>query len=138
MMRFLLTTIFGLVLSGCGVVVCEPRPEPEPVRVDHVVRVLMHDPNDYTLMVQDPGSTHVRQRRFYAATEYNKSFCRGAGLMEIYTDVLPEEDVWAVYKHIEGSTQGCLTELHLHSPQEIQGGGWNHGKFGSGQTNVLE
>ncbi len=29
-------------------------------------------------------------------------------------------------------------ELHIHSPTDINGGGWDEGKHGKGQTNVIE
>jgi hypothetical protein len=29
-------------------------------------------------------------------------------------------------------------DIHIHNLDEIQGGGWNHGKFGRGKTQVIE
>ncbi len=31
-----------------------------------------------------------------------------------------------------------LLEIHISSEKDIEGGGWNHGKFGRGQTSVIK
>ena len=100
----------------------------ERLRVDNVVGVLMHEPGRYTLEVQNPGSPVVVNT---PVDTYYREYA------QIVTDAPNNAPMWAVLivEHYSAGrvfTRGL--ELHVHSVQDINGAGWDHGKFGSGQT----
>lgn len=121
-----LFTIFAIVASING---CEPESETEHVvlnvvKIENVVRVFMHKEDDYTLVIQEDNSSIIRFERLYHMNT------------KIYADVPSNEKMWATYTITNhGSGKG---ELHIHSVKEINGAGWNNGKFGSGTTEVIK
>jgi len=117
-------------------------------RIDGVVRILMHEPRDYTLLVQVPQSSVIIQKRLQTCY---KHVGKGGATEDftIYADVVDESTNWAEYKTTtealiwEGYDQNapgtdCLLAIHIHSATDIHGAGWNHGKFGGGQTVVID
>jgi len=64
----------------------------------------------------------------------------------ITKDVPIEQSMWVSYEILHGSfsqPDPCLMKLEIHihsvkSVKDIDGAGWNHGKFGNGETSVVE
>jgi hypothetical protein len=105
----------------------------------------MHEHDHFTLMVQNTDRT-VSQISLQSLTGTT-----------ILTDVPQKDTPYAQYRCTGTNYQGdvsCIRyyegmgstyrmtvyhlTIHLHSPAEINGAGWNHGKFGSGTTTVVE
>ena len=65
------------------------------------------------------------------------------GPIEFVEDVPEGEPIWITinatwfpaFPYLYSCEEG--TVVHLNSPNDLGGGGWNHGKHGSGMTNVL-
>jgi len=59
--------------------------------------------------------------------------------VSIIPDVPTGEKMWVHYV-IEKRVDTYLDklEIHVHAVTDINGGGWNHGKLGTGQTTVIE
>jgi len=64
------------------------------------------------------------------------------GDITLIPDVPEGRPMWIVERRSKSPNGGIHyfggTEIHIHSVKDIYGGGWNHGKHGSGQTNVVE
>jgi len=114
MKKFLL--LFLLFLPGCET--------PQHYKVNNIVRVFMHDPGKYSLMVREDGQ--LKSLPFHGHSNY----------FYVYEDVPSGEPMWA---DVDKTSNGVKTiTLHVHDEKDIQGGGWDHGKFGSGQTQVFK
>ena len=116
----------SLIVLGCGA-------KDEERRIGNVVQVFMHEPNRYTIVVQDQSSHSVQMETFAVETRDG---------VKILTDVPSSERMWAfVRREYRFGMFGFVTvllELHIHAPQNLEGGGWDHGKHGRGRTNVLQ
>ncbi len=112
--------LLAFLLFGCGDATRE--------RIDGVQRVMMHDVDEYSLMVSDGSGVSV-MRKFYAKTV---TFVR---------DVTDDGPMWAEY-HSDGGCRsggtGDTLTIHLHGAAEVEGAGWNRGKGGQGRTDVVE
>lgn len=110
---------------------CEIKPLADE-RINDVTRILMHERDRYTLIIKKPESLQLLMREFEM----------GHGVVKIIADVPDGQMMWAAQKRYQqfGCGSGCCgdLEIHVHSSQDINGGGWNHGKFGRGQTVVIE
>jgi len=64
----------------------------------------------------------------------------GCEKIKIFYDVPKDEKMYLEYqkKCSGGNLLMAWMEIHIHSIDEINGGGWNRGKFGKGQTNVIQ
>lgn len=128
-MQKLLTLVIGaLLLFGCG---CTERVG-DVEKIDGIVRVFMHEPGRFTLALQKTNSTELEMRTV-ASTN-----CK------FLTDVPTNKTIWAKiekphsdYTHSDYA-YAIRIEFHLHSARDLEGGAWNHGKNGRGQTQVLE
>jgi len=129
-------TLFFTLLFICLAVACQPSESPKQNSlvtntVKNVQRVLMHEPGDYTFFYTNPkAQNELLPLRIPSVIKVN-----------FFQDVPAEENSWLTFTSYGECLNIChagLLELHLHSAQEINGAGWNHGKFGSGQTIVVE
>ncbi len=98
-----------------------------------VERVFMHEPGQYSLLVR--GEQGVLSSIDLRGNHNAKA--------NIFTDVPPDQPMYARVLHSpEGRCGGNIrpwyTELHVHTVQEINPAGWNHGKLGRGQTIEIE
>jgi hypothetical protein len=116
--------LFALLLFGCS------AERTKVVRYDRIERVFMQDGGTYTLYVRVPGKRQVKTVTLYSGHN---------GEHNVFDDVPPGEPMWA---ETHGYSGGCNDvdgfEIHVHALQEVEGGGWNHGKGGHGQTSVIE
>ena len=120
------------LLVGCNCSNSEYTEMPDE-KIGGVVRIFMHEPSRYSVMVQDPNSSELKTAEFNL---YN--FCRA----KIIADVPKDEKRWISLKskkhNVSKRTYYTSFELHIHSAEDINGAGWSHGKFGSGTTTVIE
>ena len=141
-MRYFLLLCAGLIFCYG----CEDKREQEHYKVTHriknVVRVFMHEPDVYTVYYQKPGSDKIEK-------EYINSL--GTDKVAIIADVAPDEMMHVEFacEHLVPceNRKGCNKKLcvnmkkakiHIHSVDDINGAGWNHGRHGRGQTVVIE
>lgn len=129
-MKRVLALLFALVLVvsfvGCN------QTKTKSHRLDNIARVFMNEPRIYTFLVRDSiGLTvvvlHERRNEY---EHYNVQFVQDAD---------PKSPMTAEWRGV--TTDSCLYDdltIHIHSPIEIEGGGWDYGKFGHGTTQVVQ
>ena len=131
-MRYLLALGTAILFIGCFF-----QPERiEEEKIDNVVRVFWHEGNNFSVMVKPSGTNRLKLIRF---PEYHCD--TDAPGVRIFTDVESDKPMWVSSKvGFGGSVKWCVyfVDIHIHSEKDVDGGGWNHGKFGSGQTSVIQ
>lgn len=96
-----------------------------------VIRIFMHEPTRYSFIIRDNSSRELKIK----TVDMNG---RREGI-KIYADVATTENMWIRhYGQNEFLSPIEFLEIHIHGVYEIEGGGWNHGKFGRGTTTVIE
>lgn len=131
-MKKLIGLLLILMCTGCS-----SRTE-QVVTLNIDSRILMHERDNYTFFVHFESTQEVGQLNIRSDQNSTK----------ILTDLKEGEPDRIQYKcrcdhHIPEkfsvwSTGAESLVIHLHSLTEVNGAGWNHGKFGSGQTTVIE
>jgi hypothetical protein len=60
--------------------------------------------------------------------------------LHIYRDVPEGNSPWVYYEVTRqaGDEHYSRLDIHVSSAAQIDGASWNHGKFGSGQTAVIQ
>lgn len=106
-------------------------PQPEITRVDTIKdidRIIMHERDSYSLLVGDHWEAAFAWKSFrIQPTKVLYDAGDGKCWVEKYYT-----------KYWMDGWQCTGIVLHLHDAQEINPGGWNHGKFGRGQNTVIE
>jgi len=113
-----------------------------------VDRVLMHEPHRYTFLVQRDDNT-VGQIVISVPPQADSY-----PDVTIRTDAPADGKMWVEFNCVDGTMfvdtcpdpKNFMTSrvyansmtIHIHRIDEISGGGWDHGKHGRGQTNVIE
>lgn len=116
-----------VLLVGCF----NKKPNSPDEEIRDVVRVFMHEPNHFSVLVRANGAKEGTfiDLHWISSTQY-------------FFDVPAGQPMWVEKKDITQYPNGSATigriALHLHSPQDINGAGWDHGKFGRGSTQVVE
>ena len=120
------------ILTTCVLSSCNQQQQPvkHQVRLDNVVRVLMHQPGEYSIITKGIGADSADLPMQYIRSHHTS----------LRQDVASKKSMWVEYFPPAGEPSYAMDSLviHLHSAEEINGAGWNHGKFGSGQTVVIE
>lgn len=147
--------VFGLLVavicSACGRDLTG-----EKVVVKNVVRIFMHEPLRYSFLVQENETNVLNLVSLPHDIKIGKEpieisdvpLCAANGNslyriqnVKFVADVPDGEFMWATAM-LSGRTDMHpsvhLLEIHIHSPNDIDGAGWNHGKFGSGSTQVVK
>jgi len=125
--------IFAVILSlvlPVFLIGCADKPG-EEIIVRNIVRVFWHEYNRYSVMTREPGSREIK----------TVNFARYARKVVIIADVRPYESMWARVIPIKGKDLDYwveLVEIHIRTEKDVEGGGWNHGKHGSGSTHVIQ
>lgn len=163
---FILFALFSLGLfSGCY---SEENILFREERVNDIVRILMHQSREWTLITQDQNDTEFIMRKynilphggFFRVTEefsaeqkmitgndkegvmkYYRENGHRTGYVRIIPDCPKGQKMWAriVWENYGRNTWVIYgLELHVHSEKNIEGGGWDNGKFGKGTTQVIE
>lgn len=109
--------------------VSETKCEPDQ-KIENITRVLMHEHRRWTLIVLPANSTELRMIYLKLVWGYAK----------VINDVPEGQPMWArvIWYKQWGESRIKRLEIHIHSAKDINGAGWNHGKFGHGQTQVIE
>lgn len=137
--------LLSLLVLSLFVISCEKKQEIDkrpykPTIVKNIVRVMMHEWNDFTFLVQHPDSRKIGQLKVTTR------------VVTILTDKNSEELVSVEYECWRRSCKeipknfsvwfinSAKLTVHLHSVKEINGAGWNSGVKPpqSGQTTILE
>ncbi|MFA5838452.1 MAG: hypothetical protein WC849_00740 [Candidatus Paceibacterota bacterium] len=121
-MFFILVLVF---FCGCGSSITK-----ENEKTQIVERIFMHEPTEYSFMYFKPNTNELKTATYGIESEY----------LKIISDVKPENKPWFYYAEFNGHNQPSYRVLiiHIRNVSDIQGGGWNHGKFGRGQTVVIQ
>ena len=121
-----LLTISSLVLGGCG------RSRLEEVQINNVVRVFWHESTRYSVQVREPNSVEIKTIILRSEICNNQQ-------ARILADVPLGNPMWVRFVMDYNWNMDCLRvlEIHIHSEKDIEGGGWDHGKFERGQTSVV-
>lgn len=125
---FLAVIIMVLLTAGCGEEVVHHTEIDHTNKYVGVRKVLVHQVGQYSVFV--PG-----EKGGYVQKELAR--CKAT----FFEDVPQEEDMYAeetYYSSTDYRLRETYCTFHVHSLKEIGGGGWHHGKFGRGQTNVIE
>ncbi|OGY41747.1 MAG: hypothetical protein A2Y82_02610 [Candidatus Buchananbacteria bacterium RBG_13_36_9] len=105
-------------------------------KIENITRIFMHEPYRYTFFIDgqnDKKEVLVKTIR--------------ASCIKIYNNVLANETSWIEYviwdqndplQKRGDNWDVRILEIHIHDISQIQGAGWDHGKFGKGATNVIE
>lgn len=106
-----------------------PAPAYNPIRKP-VIRVLMHEPSRISILVQDEVTKQVTIEEL---DKYGRNY-------EIIADVEDGQPMWAELPKILNPYKGkeYTAKIHIRSGEDINGAGWNHGKFGSGTTTIIK
>jgi len=129
---FKTTVIFVMItffLFGCSDQVVEEKV------YSNVARVFWHEGNRYSVFIE-------LEEGVYDRVSFSGRLCsKTRGVVEgvtIVSDVPPGELMWVREKTLDDSRNRgvCLIglEIHLHDIQDLEGGSWDHGKFGRGST----
>jgi hypothetical protein len=119
----------GIFVVACFIVTivfmfksCQCDPYSETIKFN-VQKVFMNESTRFTFLVDD------------SLKEVNLLH----GDVKIYFDIKSDAPMYIVYHQecIGGTLSINYLEMHLHSKDDLNGGGWDHGKFGRGQTNVI-
>jgi len=128
-----IVVVFVIVMVIVSVFGCRERIIEER-QINNVVRVFWHENEKYSVHVREGGSPDIR---LVTLPQY---MCVSAK-PRLLADVSPKDRMWVRYILItNGLAPDCLKvlEIHIRSEADIEGGGWNHGKFGSGQISVIQ
>ena len=120
--RYGLTLVlFCFILIGCS----SQRTEVENRTITNVEGVFYHEEGRYTFMVREGD-------RLVPFTYNNAGH---TGHVEIFTDVPDGHAMWVrVYTTDGNGYRESDLSMHIHSIHDLNGAGWNHGKFGRGTT----
>lgn len=80
----------------------------------------MHEPRSYSILVRNNDNKEIES----VSWDYWHT-------IHIVDDVLSTQKIWA-------EVDDKQVYIHIHSAQEINGAGWNHGKGGQGETIGVE
>lgn len=137
-----LLSFLTIALIGCSTNATE---KVEPTTVSGITRVFMHEPGNFTFLVEHGDNKKVGQLRVDAHRDdttivvdlqenqtISVEYSCGKYRDQFYQckSIPPNFSNWNV--------RAMKLTIHLHSVKELDGAGWNHGKFGSGQTTVVQ
>lgn len=118
--NLIILTIILTAIGGC----CDAQEKnTDPVRL-YFERIFMNESHRYTLLTDGiPQEIDVDTRT----------------TIQFFYDVPENKPMYIIYiKDCQGGTPYYTTlYIHIHSVRDINGGGWNHGKFGHGKTTVI-
>lgn len=113
--------LFGLLLSGCGKEIHTKE------RFTNVLAVFYNSNKSYSLLVRGE-SNEIISKEFH----YDNSF-------KVLDDVPLDTPMWAEVQQ-DGNTATHIhseVEIHIHSAKDLNGGSWDHGKFGKGSIHRI-
>lgn len=123
-MNRLLFILFLSLVVGCGGGVVTTT------KHYFIKRVFLHDARHVSFFIQEKGNPEIQHTHIYCDYRNEPKFV---------ADVPEGEDMWAE-QTVSQSGGGYSTSVvvHIHDVSDVEGAGWNHGKHGSGMTQVIE
>lgn len=119
---FFVASIVCLIFCGC---MSEKVFTDE--KVENVTRIFMHERGHYTFFSENPDSPEIIINTVGTFPE------------KIFKDVPKDKPMWYRYRmYRRNGEMHYEFEIHIRSVKDIEGAGWDHGKFGKGQTTVIE
>jgi hypothetical protein len=117
--------VSACLISLCG---CNYGANSRWVTLTNIQAVYLDEAQCVTLLESEEG--WITPRTYCAAF---------GGYLHFVEDVKPQENTWATINTFEDGDGESVRNIvvHLH-PHELQGGGWDHGKFGSGTVRRVE
>lgn len=108
------------------------RTQPWEVKVENIERIFFHENFRFIYLVRKENGDIEPVSLTYFHEQKSK--------LTYYDDVPAGKLMWALIKGKGNPKDGIIADIkiHMHSVKDIEGGGWNHGKFGSGNTTVVE
>lgn len=109
-----------LMLTSCD------KPYDTHVEYTNVVAVYYHEGNSYSIATKTDHTISMT----YLAADYDSQ-------IDIFDDVLNTNSMYVVgNEHFNngGVMDNSTWQIHIHSIDDINGAGWNHGKSGHGMT----
>lgn len=127
--KFLGWSLIIVAVWFCITLCQKPEGFDEKEHIQYVDRVFMGEPNDYTFIIthEDKSNTVWRVKSHFMH-------------VEIFNDVPSHERMYVKYKKVwkQGEAIYQYIYIHIHDLKDVEGGGWDHGKFGQGRTQVIE
>lgn len=122
--------VIVLLMAGCGTGTVSDE------RIDSIARVFWHEYDRYSVLVEKGDGVYI-------TLNFPRNKCNTNRPALIIADVPSDKKMWVSAKIRRGSQTNadpCFEELdfHIHSLNDVSGGSWNHGKFGTGQTSVIK
>jgi hypothetical protein len=111
-----------LALASCGGAGISSK------RIDNIVKVMMHEPGSYSLISQENEKPELTP---FVFESYD---------IHLLADVPEGKPMYAELSEQNGEREKYwkTATIHIHSHRDINGAGWNHGKFGKGTTTEVE
>lgn len=125
------TIIIIMSIFCFGLSTCIPENTGVIVKIEFI-RVFMHEPHHYSILSEK--NTELQEIEID---------CYG-DRPRIFKDILDNEPMYLTAKLFRAKNWMYPTdrylnvEIHIHSEKDMNGAGWNHGKFGKGDTTILE
>jgi hypothetical protein len=116
-------------------IACTSRPIGHE-RIDNIVRVFMNVPGShYTFLIETPGSNEITERQINVTSREDTPTA-----IAYKKDVPADQKMWVELNQwtYYGGGNFFTAVVHISSELDIEGGGWNHGKFGSGINQVVQ
>jgi hypothetical protein len=114
MRKIILASVVLFTLCGCD--------KDEQVEKANCVRVFMHQPGYYSVLDEN-----------FKSIIFSGGPCP---VFRIIADVPANMPMW--YHGIKNGRDWKSIEIHIHSPQDINGAGWNGGKGRLENTTIVE
>lgn len=128
-----LTLLIVCLFFSVFILGCTKEKLGEVEKINNVVRILMHEPHKYTIMYRNGSNKEIESRIIMSHN------------IRLFEDVLVDQDKWVSFApivqrggHTSDYENSRQVEIHIHSAEDIKGGEWDHGKFGKGQTLVVQ
>lgn len=123
--RIIALLLLSLLLQGCS----DKR---EHFKYDNIQAVYYHEGNSYSFAQLDTKSTNTEVKILQLGGFFTT--------VKIYADAAPSNSMWIEGDLVEegGGGHHYEYEIHIHNVDDINTGGWDHGKFGRGTTTRLQ
>lgn len=129
----LLTLLLFCVVGYAIANIAEPDLTVHKEEIKNISRIFMHENCKYTFFISDGNLETMKTFHIHHG---------GTSNVRIVRDVESDKPMWAVLEYHDKWNRGdkdyFKAEFHIRTVDDINGAGWNHGKFGRGTTNVLE
>lgn len=129
-MKRLASLILAVVLVGCA-----PAPAGfQTFEQFNVDAVFWHENDRYSVVVSNGDDVTPVDLSSIHKGRYD--YKTGA---KVVKDVPEGKPMYVkIYNYWDGDASRAYHEIHVHSIKDINTAGWNHGKFGSGSTVIIE